>query len=786
MVFIMSRLDALKDELKTQTPTADDLTTLGVQYHNATDGKTRDYEKANLCYQEALKLNPNHAHANYNLGLNHRYGQGVAKDLATAKAYYEKAEANGLANAKLRLLEMEMAETKPTPTADDWNALGLQYHNATDGKTRDYEKANLCYQEALKLNPNHAHANYNLGLNHRYGQGVAKDLATAKAYYEKAEANGLANAKLRLLEMEMAETKPTPTADDWNALGLQYHNATDGKTRDYEKANLCYQEALKLNPNHAHANYNLGLNHRYGQGVAKDLATAKAYYEKAEANGLANAKLRLLEMEMAETKPTPTADDWNALGLQYHNATDGKTRDYEKANLCYQEALKLNPNHAHANYNLGLNHRYGQGVAKDLATAKAYYEKAEANGLANAKLRLLEMEMAETKPTPTADDWNALGLQYHNATDGKTRDYEKANLCYQEALKLNPNHAHANYNLGLNHRYGQGVAKDLATAKAYYEKAEANGLANAKLRLLEMEMAETKPTPTADDWNALGLQYHNATDGKTRDYEKANLCYQEALKLNPNHAHANYNLGLNHRYGQGVAKDLATAKAYYEKAEANGLANAKLRLLEMEMAETKPTPTADDWNALGLQYHNATDGKTRDYEKANLCYQEALKLNPNHAHANYNLGLNHSYGQGVAKDLATAKAYYEKAEANGLANAKLRLLEMEMAETKPTPTADDWNALGLQYHNATDGKTRDYEKANLCYQEALKLNPNHAHANYNLGLNHRYGQGVAKDLATAKAYYEKAEANGLANAKLRLLEMEMAETKPTPTADDLT
>ncbi|PJB11183.1 MAG: hypothetical protein CO120_01045, partial [Gammaproteobacteria bacterium CG_4_9_14_3_um_filter_38_9] len=64
----MSRLDALKAELKKPTPTADDWNALGFQYYNATDGKTRDYEKANLCYQEALKLNPNHTYANYNLG----------------------------------------------------------------------------------------------------------------------------------------------------------------------------------------------------------------------------------------------------------------------------------------------------------------------------------------------------------------------------------------------------------------------------------------------------------------------------------------------------------------------------------------------------------------------------------------------------------------------------------------------------------------------------------------------------------------------------------------------
>ena len=198
----------------------------------------------------------------------------------------------------------------------------------------------------------------------------------------------------------------------------------------------------------------------------------------------------------------------------------------------------------------------------------------------DAKLRLLEVKMAETKPTPTADDWNALGVQYHNTTDG-TRDYEKANLCYQEALKLNPNHVHANYNLGQNHRSGQGLTKDLVKAKACYEKA--TGHSDAKLRLLEVKMAETKPTPTADDWNALGVQYHNTPDGKTGDYEKANLCYQKALKLNPNHVHANYNLGQLYQNGHGVVlKNREEAKKYYQIAKNNGHSAAHAKLLEIE------------------------------------------------------------------------------------------------------------------------------------------------------------------------------------------------------------
>lgn len=112
MVSIMPRLDALKAELKKTTPTADDWNNLGLKYHNATDGKTRDYEKANLCYLEALRLDPNHQWANYNLGQNYRCGQGVTKNLETARIYYEKAATHRHEDSKLRLLELEMAEKK--------------------------------------------------------------------------------------------------------------------------------------------------------------------------------------------------------------------------------------------------------------------------------------------------------------------------------------------------------------------------------------------------------------------------------------------------------------------------------------------------------------------------------------------------------------------------------------------------------------------------------------------------------------------------------------------------
>src|SRR3990167_9017397 len=498
---------------------------------------------------------------------------------------------------KLDDLIHEMSSTKSTPAVNDWLLLGNQYYSATDGKTCDFEKAKLCYEKAISIDPNHSIANYDLGVLHQYGLGVHKNLIRAKDLYNIAKANGYTDVTLRLLEIEIEEkNSASTTIDKWLLLGNYYYSATDGKTCDFEKAKLCYEKAISIDPNHSIANYDLGVLHQYGTGVPKNLAKAKTYYEKAAATGYSDAKLRLLKMEMAETKPTPTANDWTILGNRYHNVTDGKADDFEKAKLCYEKAISIDTNHSIANYDLGVLHQYGLGVHKNLIRAKDLYNIAKANGYTDVTLRLLEIEIEEkNSASTTIDKWLLLGNYYYSATDGKTCDFEKAKLCYEKAISIDPNHSIANYDLGVLHQYGTGVPKNLAKAKTYYEKAAATGysdatlqlriIENLEIQLLEIEVTKKNPAPTADDWNALGIQNRNATDGKTQDYEKANLCYQESLKLNSNHQLANYNLGLLHQTGCGVIKDTAKAKAFYQKSHENGHSDAQNKILEIENSE---------------------------------------------------------------------------------------------------------------------------------------------------------------------------------------------------------
>src|SRR3990167_3370425 len=267
-------------------------------------------------------------------------------------------------------------------------------------------------------------------------------------------------------------------------------------------------------------------------------------------------KLDDLIHEMSSTKSTPAVNDWLLLGNQYYSATDGKTCDFEKAKLCYEKAISIDPNHSIANYDLGVLHQYGLGVHKNLIRAKDLYNIAKANGYTDVTLRLLEIEIEEkNSASTTIDKWLLLGNYYYSATDGKTCDFEKAKLCYEKAISIDPNHSIANYDLGVLHQYGTGVPKNLAKAKTYYEIAKATGYSDVTLRLLEIEIEEkNSASTTIDKWLLLGNYYYSATDGKTCDFEKAKLCYEKAISIDPNHSIANYDLGVLHQYGTGVPK----------------------------------------------------------------------------------------------------------------------------------------------------------------------------------------------------------------------------------------
>ena len=146
----------------------------------------------------------------------------------------------------------------------------------------------------------------------------------------------------------------------------------------------------------------------------------------------------------------------------------------------------------------------------------------------------------------------------------------------------------------------------------------------------------------------LGARYHFG-QGVSRDYAKAREWYEQAAAQGS--AMAQLNLGVMYQNGQGVPQDYATARGWYEKAAAQGLSQAQLNLGVLF------------YNGLGMSQNSVMASQW--WEKA--AYQ-------GHAQAQYKLGLLYSNlsppsgfgrifggGQGVRQDYVRAYMWFSLA-----------------------------------------------------------------------------------------------------------------------------
>src|SRR5438105_9430600 len=107
------------------------------------------------------------------------------------------------------------------------------------------------------------------------------------------------------------------------------------------------------------------------------------------------------------------------------------------------------------------------------------------------------------------------------------------------------------------------------------------------------------------------------------------------------------------------------------------------------------------------------------------------------ADAQVNLGLLYAKGEGVPKDFAQARQWYEKAATQGNAQAQVNLGEM---------------------YARSEGVPQDYDKAMEWIQKAAAQG--HARAQVDLGEMYADGWGVPKDAAKAVEWYQKAAVQG--------------------------
>ncbi len=129
------------------------------------------------------------------------------------------------------------------------------------------------------------------------------------------------------------------------------------------------------------------------------------------------------------------------------------------------------------------------------------------------------------------------------------------------------------------------------------------------------------------------------------------------------------------------------------------------------------------------------EGVPQDYAKARAWYEKAAAQGV--AEAQHNLGILYDNGWGVRQDYARARAWYEKAAAQGVAEAQYNL--------------------GVLYVFGR-GVRQDYAKARVWWEKAAAQR--NADAQYNLGSLYNNGHGVRQNKATAKEWYGKACDNG--------------------------
>ncbi len=147
------------------------------------------------------------------------------------------------------------------------------------------------------------------------------------------------------------------------------------------------------------------------------------------------------------------------------------------------------------------------------------------------------------------------------------------------------------------------------------------------------------------------------------------------------------------------------------------------------------------------------------YEEAIAAYEQAIRLNPNHATAYYNKGnalfnikryeeAIAAYEQAIRLNPNHATAYYNK----GMALFDLKRYEEAIATYEQAIRLNPNHADA--YHNKGNAlfNLKRYEEAIAAYEQAIRLNPNHADAYHNKGLAlKQLGKSREAEQAYAKA-----------------------------------
>ncbi|MDP2329984.1 MAG: tetratricopeptide repeat protein [Reyranella sp.] len=246
------------------------------------------------------------------------------------------------------------------------------------------------------------------------------------------------------------------------------------------------------------------------------------------------------------------------------------------------------------------------------------------------------------------------------------------------------------------------------------------GLHRDGLRLIQ----QSADGGSAEGAHRLALVFAHGDGGTPRNEARAVELFERASEKG--HRRAQLNLGTLYLRGQGVPRDLIQARAWLEKAAADGDPYA-LYALGRAMSESVEPANADPVRA------------------ANLYRQAAEK---GHPFAALRYGLVLADGSGVKRDPVAAHRWLVHARESGVPEAALALGDMAVR----TPASRD---------KALNAKI--LQSAIAWFEVAAQAGV--ASAQFKLANAYYAGAGVARDLSQAQLWYGRAAQQGLTEAQ---------------------
>ena len=501
-----------------------------------------------------------------------------------------------------------------TPTSSDYYDPENAYA-AFDRMIADYDKALELYPSNAEIRIAAASAYYSRGIIRMHNSRYIKDYDAAIADYDKAMELDPSNADIK---MTAAET---------------YYQR--GKIRRYligDTGGIDFYKAIRLNPEHADAYYELGLHYfaqeDYGNAIANlskiiklrptdsFVTDAVAYFKRGSVYfALEDYGKSIADISKAiELAPTH-ADAYYRRGAAYFF-----TEDYDRAIADIGEAIRLQPYFGYNSYNFDYN-----AMPPPQFTGEYFYGSKYDDAIWAYE------DAIKLKPSD-AGSYFRRGYVYflmYNYVRGMT-DIDKA-------IEMNPNHADA--------YYLRGVA---CIAKEGYDKSI---LEHAELWIIESLRSETG----AYDFMEIACA---VKEGKG-DYDETIAELDEAIELNPDDADAYLRRG----YAHFLMHDYASAKADLDKAAFElsehhfeeyyllGEACTNREDYDRAMSEVTQMIEAGESYFLGVALGVGCAARD-DYDGAIADLDKTIELKPYHAGAYYFRGLAYALEEDYDKAIA--------------------------------------------------------------------------------------------------------------------------------------